>query len=157
MKKKPSLSEQLRDAVDQYFEHPNPKFAVELASNLVEKYPYYTEALLFKARMLMAAGRRDEAQTCIETIKSIDCWNLSYIYDEAELLYYKDRKAGIQYLQKQLEAVIDVVANGISNFSIGALGLSAGEGLRRDLLDFCLKALTEKYKELDEEIDTGPE
>ena len=105
----------------------------------------------------MAAGRRDGAHTCIETIKSIDCWNLSYIYDEAELLYYKDRKAGIQYLQKQLEAVIDDIANGISNFSMAVLGVSAGECLRRDLLDFCLKGFTEKLNELDAEIDTGPD
>ena len=66
--------------------------------------------------MLIADSRYDEAETCIEAMKSIDYWSMRYIYDEAELLYRKDEEAAIRYMEERLELVIDGMVEGIGLF-----------------------------------------
>lgn len=165
--KAPSLSEQLKGAIGHFYEDLDPKFAVELVNSLLARYPYYSEALLFKARMLIADSRYDEAQACIETIKSIDHWNRIYIYDEAELLYRKDEEAATKYMEMQLKSVIEDIVSGISSFSqcphqrpLGDIVLGTKDAantrlleeqeslhLLERLLDFCLRVFTEERNE----------
>lgn len=58
----------------------------------LDKYPIYTEALVFKARALMALGRNGDALRCIKIAKRIDKWRLIGRFDEAEIFLEKRKK-----------------------------------------------------------------
>lgn len=143
-----SLSDKLKEIYRQYLEDGggDPTLGLKLVTNLLTEYPYYTEALLFKARMLMARGCYEKAEECIKDIKRIDHWDKSYIYDEAELLYRKDAKAGINYIHEQLEELIKDIVNGIDNFLLAA-NEDDREHIQSELLNAVITAFKAKWKE----------
>lgn len=140
-----TLAEQIEEISGQYFGTMDPKAGIWLVRKLLMKYPYHIESLLFKARMLMADGRDEDAEICIEDIKDIDCWTRIYIYDEAILRYRKDKDAGIEYMQDQLERVMHDIVSGMSNFFLG-VNDNDRKCLGEKLRDVGIKALTQKWK-----------
>jgi len=94
----------------------DPYVGLNLVDTFLKRYPYYTEALVFKARMLIAIGKHKEAFKFIKIAKRIDEWNKCYIFDEAELLYKNDGKIAIDNLLKQIEDLVSQINNGIHNF-----------------------------------------
>ena len=147
---KTKLSDKFKYVYKQYLEDGggNPVFGLTLIDKLLEEYPYYTEALLYKARMLMANGNYEEAEKCIQDIKNIDHWNKNYIYDEAELIYRNNNVEGIDYINSKMCDVIDDSINGLSNFLLSKNG-SDREKIKNDLLLSILDRLKDKWKLLD--------
>lgn len=58
----------------------------------LEKYPYYVEALVLKARAFMALGRNADALKCLKMAKRADRWNLTGRFDEAEIFLGRNKK-----------------------------------------------------------------
>jgi tetratricopeptide (TPR) repeat protein len=147
---KTNLSSKLKKIYEKYFIDGggDPAYGLALVDKLLEEYPYYTEALLYKARMLMANENYDEAEKCIQKLKSIDHWNKSYIYDEAELIYRNNNKAGIDYIHDQIGEVIDNAVSGLSNFLL-SIKHAEREKVKDDLLLAVLSRIKDKWKLLD--------
>jgi hypothetical protein len=81
-----AIYRQLRDS------NGNFEAILPLLDKFILKYPYYTEAIIFKARALMAVGRNAEAHKYIKMVTRIDKWRLNGRFDEAELLLEKKKK-----------------------------------------------------------------
>lgn len=144
----PSLPDQLCAIIEEHFPNTDPTIGLTLLDEFLEKYPYHAEALLTKAVWLMAFGRDDEAHVCIETMKSTNLLDRRHIYDEAELLYEKDKVTGTEYMCKQLEGVMDDIVTGVDHF---LNGIDASDDLRKrlrkKLLDTGYEAFTNEWKE----------
>jgi hypothetical protein len=62
MKKKdsPDISEKFQKVYQKFFEiGGEPKKAIKIIDKFLENEPYYPEALIFKARMLLALGKNN--------------------------------------------------------------------------------------------------
>jgi tetratricopeptide (TPR) repeat protein len=71
--------------------------------DFLQKYPYYTEALVLKARSLMGIGRNNEALKCLKMAKRIDKWRLIGRFDEAEI--YLEKRKNEESIKAYVEAV----------------------------------------------------
>jgi hypothetical protein len=115
----PKISKELRAIYKKYFDSgADPSYGIELIDQFLINYPYYTEAILFKARMLIAMDKFKEAAKYINLIKILDEWSTSYIYDEAELLSHHDENIAIDYICQKLKLIIDSMSAGIRDFLI---------------------------------------
>jgi tetratricopeptide (TPR) repeat protein len=88
-----------------------------LLDDFLEKYPHYTEALVLKARALIAVGRRGDALKCLKMAKRIDKWNQNGRFDEAEL--YLERTNTDKSYETFVQAVKSYATDlkdGIDNF-----------------------------------------
>ena len=90
----PNLSEIFNNEVyKKYFdEGGNVQTALSLVNSFLNKYPYYPEAIIFKARMLIVAGELEHALEYLKIAKKIDKWRVVYSFDIAEILYKKGEK-----------------------------------------------------------------
>ncbi len=110
----------------------------------LSKYPHYREAMIFKARSLMAIGRNNEALRCIKMAKRVDEFGLIGRFDEAEI-YLKKRKKEetIETYINAVKAYATELQNGIDSYTLSC-NPDSGEKLkeltRQALSDFFLKA-----------------
>jgi tetratricopeptide (TPR) repeat protein len=74
-----------------------------LHDTFLEKYPYYTEALVFKARALMGLRRDSEAMKYLKMAKKIDKWRFIGRFDEAEI--YLEKRKNEESIHAYVEAV----------------------------------------------------
>ncbi|MBK5275340.1 MAG: hypothetical protein JJE30_09855 [Desulfuromonadales bacterium] len=107
----------------------------------LDKYPYYREALIFKARALMALGRNNDALRCIKMAKRIDKFGLIGRFDEAEIYLQKKKK------EQSIETYVDAVKsyatelkNGIDSYT-----LSCKSESRDRVKELTRQALTEFF------------
>ncbi len=109
-----------KEVLNKYIEHDgNVEFAVTLVDKFLSKYPYYSEALLFKARMLIALGKEKKALTLLNATKKIDEWKRDYTFDQAEILFkFGERVEAIEILKSSIELSLRDVLEGIENFLI---------------------------------------
>jgi tetratricopeptide (TPR) repeat protein len=110
-----------RTVLNKYIEHGgNVEFALALADKFLSKYPYYPEALLFKARMLIALGKNKKALTVLKAIKKIDEWKIEYTYDQAEVLFnLGQKKEAAKILKSTIELSLRNISEGTENFLRG--------------------------------------
>lgn len=110
----------------------------------IAKYPYYREALIFKARSLMAIGRNNEALRCIKAAKRIDQFGLIGRFDEAEIYLKKQKKdESIETYVNAVKAYATELQNGIDSYTLSCNPDSRErlkELTRQALSDFFLKA-----------------
>ncbi len=98
----------------------DPDTALDLADSFLDRYPYYPEALIFKARMLMVKDNYPEALSYLEAAKKIDVWRVNYSFDEAEILCRFGRKRdAAQCIQSAVEFMLREMTEGVENFLTG--------------------------------------
>ena len=122
LSKYPNQSAHFKKTVlNKYVEHDGDvEFALTLVDKFLSKYPYYTEALLFKARMLIARGKDKKALTILKAIKKIDEWKIEYTYDQAEVLFkLGQKKEAAKILKSTIELSLRNILEGTENFLRG--------------------------------------
>lgn len=83
----------------------------------LDKYPYYTEALIFKARALMALNRNNEALKYIKIACRVDKLHLIGRFDEAEIyLEKKNNKESIEAYVEALKAYAVEMKDGMDGY-----------------------------------------
>ena len=110
-----------RTVLNKYAEHDGDvEFALILVDKFLSKYPYYSEALLFKARMLIALGKNKKALTILKANKKIDEWKIEYTYDQAEVLFkLGQKKEAARILKSTIELSLRNISEGTENFLRG--------------------------------------
>lgn len=97
----------------------HPDVGLHFVNEFLGQYPYYSEALVFKARMLIALSRDEEALEVLHTVKRIDERRIDYAFDEAEILYRFGRKfEAIQIIRSASEFLLKEALEGVENFLI---------------------------------------
>ncbi len=98
----------------------DPERGLTLVNEFLVHVPYYPEALLFKARMLIVLRRYAEALAMLTAAKNIDEWRVVYAFDEAEVLYKSDQKLqAIHTIQAATEYLLREALDGMKNFLVG--------------------------------------
>jgi tetratricopeptide (TPR) repeat protein len=89
----PPLSHKFKQVYKKYFaNNADPFEGLKFVDDFLTKYPYYPEALVFKARMLIALSKNKEALQCLKAAQKIDEWRVIYAFDQAEILMQRDRQ-----------------------------------------------------------------
>lgn len=116
-----NFSDMFQHVVDEYFNAgADPSTGVNLVDEFLEGNPHYTEALIFKARMLIALEEYDNALMLIDLCKKIDKWKRAYLFDEAEILYKQNKKTeAIKCIEDALRFQIFECIDGVRNFFVG--------------------------------------
>jgi hypothetical protein len=95
--------------------------ALSFVNEFLDDYPFYPEALLFKARMLIALGRDKEALIWLETCEMFERWGITYSYDKAEVLFRIGKKIeATRLIRSEIEISLRNILEGIENFLLGA-------------------------------------
>jgi len=118
MKEIHEISKQFQEVYDYYFENNgSPESAIERVNIFLEKYPYYPEAIIFKARMLIAAEKHEEALKFLETAESIDRWRLDGKFDKAEVLLELNKKEeSLELAADTINSYLKELRNGIESY-----------------------------------------
>lgn len=111
------------------------------------KYPYYREALIFKARALMALSRNNEALRCIKMAKRVDKFGLIGRFDEAEIYLKKKKK------EESIETYVDAVKSYATELQNGidSYALSCNSGSRERLKELTRQALSDFFLNVHED------
>ncbi len=115
----PRLSQLFQQEVLQtYFaDGAAPDVGLQVVNTFLKSYPYYCEALIFKARMLIALERETEALEVLTAAKTIDEWRVTYAFEEAEILYrFGQKTEAAQRIQFASESLLREAKDGIENF-----------------------------------------
>jgi hypothetical protein len=95
--------------------------ALSFVNEFLDDYLFYPEALLFKARMLIALGRDKEALIWLETCEMFERWGITYSYDKAEVLFRIGKKIeATRLIRSEIEISLRNILEGIENFLLGA-------------------------------------
>ncbi len=95
----------------------DPDKGILLADAFLDSWPYYPEALVFKARMLIVKGENEEASEFLKAARRIDEWRINYLFDEAEILYKAGRKSDAsKCLRTAVESLLKEGLRGVKNF-----------------------------------------
>jgi len=114
MKKIHEISKQFQEVYDYYFENNgSPESAIERVNIFLKKYPYYSEAIIFKARMLIAIEKHKEALKLLKTAELIDRWRLDGKFDKAEVLLELNKK------EESLELAADTINSYLKELQSG--------------------------------------
>ncbi|GBC59972.1 hypothetical protein DENIS_0914 [Desulfonema ishimotonii] len=148
----PNLSEIFNNEVyKKYFdEGGNVQTALSLVNSFLNKYPYYPEAIIFKARMLIVAGELEHALEYLKIAKKIDKWRVVYSFDIAEILYKKgEKRKAIGYLKFAFESLFDEAIHGLENFLIS---IELNEDKENEAISFVKKEMIKYVKNDSESI-----
>ncbi len=99
----PNISKEMKALYRKFMRSGNFEEIMPHIDKFLNKYPYYTEALIFKARALMALGRNNDALKCIKIAKRINKLQLIGRFDEAEIYLEKRKNAD------SIKAYVDAV------------------------------------------------
>lgn len=116
------ISESFKE--DVYLKYMNhygdPEMALSFVDQFLKDYPFYPEALLFKARMLIALSREKEALAWLEACEKFERWGVVYKYDKAEVIYRLGQKSeAVSLIKLQVETSVRDILEGIENFLLG--------------------------------------
>lgn len=131
------LPDYFKDSVyKKYMDHNgDPEIALSFVNEFLNDHPFYPEALLFKARMLIAVGRDKEALICLKTCETFDRWRIPYTYDEAEVLFRIGKKSeAIRLVRSEIETSLRNVLEGIETFLLGVDFDVEGMNVIRDMI-----------------------
>ena len=137
----PNISKAMKAIYGKFMDTGNFEEILPHIDAFLEKYPNYTEALVFKARSLMALGRNNDALKCLKMAKRADKWRLIGRFDEAEI--YLNKKKNEESIKKFVEAVESYATemkNGIDSYL-----LSCNPESRDGIEDLTRSALTEFF------------
>jgi len=113
----PNISKEMQAIYGIFMDCGNFEEVLPHVDAFLEKYPNYTEALVFKARALIAIGRNNDALRCLKMAKRVDKWRLIGRFDEAEI--YLDKKKNEESIEKYVETVkayATELKNGIDSY-----------------------------------------
>ena len=155
----PNISAEMDRLYEKYFEDPaNATAILPLVDDFLAKYPTYTEALVFKARMLMVIGRNGEALLCLKAAKKIDRWLLVGRFDEAEIYLKKNKpEEALEIYINAIKAYASELSDGIDEFLLSCIiKRKTKEALKKYMtgeqdsavFDDLLKTLKKKAKSL---------
>ncbi|MBI5657058.1 MAG: hypothetical protein HZC44_09720 [Geobacter sp.] len=115
----PNISNEMKALYEKFWETGDFIGILPHIDAFLSKYPFYREALIFKARSLMAIGRNNEALRCIKMAKRIDEFGLIGRFDEAEI-YLKKRKKdeSIETYVEAVKSYATELQNGIDSFAL---------------------------------------
>ena len=144
----PNISNEMKALYEKFWETGDFVEILPHIDAFLSKYPYYREALIFKARSLMAIGRNNEALRCIKMAKRIDEFGLIGRFDEAEI-YLKKRKKdeSIETYVNAVKAYATELQNGIDSYT-----LSCNPGNRERLKELTRQALSDFFLKADGDV-----
>ncbi|QTA84142.1 tetratricopeptide repeat protein [Desulfonema magnum] len=166
----PSLSDLFRNNVyKKYFDGGgDPNNGILLVDAFLDSWPYYPEALVFKARMLIVKGENEKASEFLKAARKIDEWRINYLFDEAEILYKTGKKPdAVRCLRIATESLLKEGQRGVKNFllSLDNCGIRlrdiAERAIRKEMIRFLsdesdsvdldefLSVLESEYKDTD--------
>lgn len=137
----PNISKEMKAIYGKFMDSGSFEEALPHIDTFLEKYPNYTEALVFKARALMALGRNSEALKCLKMAQRADKWRLIGRFDEAEI--YLEKKKTEESIKKYVEAV-EAYATELKNGIDGYL-LCCNPVTRERIEELTCSALTEFF------------
>jgi len=137
----PNISKEMKAIYGKFMDSGNFEEAMPHIDAFLEKYPNYTEALVFKARALMALGRNNEALKYLKMAKRADKWRLIGRFDEAEI--YLEKKKTEESIKKFVEAV-EAYATELKN-GIDCYYLCCNPEIRERIEELTRSALTEFF------------
>jgi len=115
----PNISKEMKALYAKFWKTGSFEQILPDIDTFLDKYPTCTEAIIFKARALIAIGRNNDALKCIKMGKRLDEWRLIGRFDEAEIYLNKQKK------NESVNAYVDAVMayavelkNGIEDYSI---------------------------------------
>lgn len=116
----PPLSKIFQDTVYQvYSDSGDSTIGLRAVNNFLDQYGPYAEALIFKARMLIAAGDDKQALGILHASKMIDEWKVEYAFDEAEILFRQGEKIEATHiLATAIEFLLREALEGVENFLV---------------------------------------
>ncbi len=113
----PNISKEMKAIYGKFMDSGSFMEALPHIDAFLEKYPNYTEALVFKARALMVLGRNNDALKCLKMAKRADKWRLIGRFDEAEIYLEKNKnEESIKLLVKAVEEYATELKDGIDGF-----------------------------------------
>ncbi len=113
----PNISKEMKALYRQFWRTGNFEDILPHIDKFLNKYPYYTEALIFKARALIALGRNNEALKYIKIASRVDKLHLIGRFDEAEIhLYKKKNKDSIKAYVEALKAYAVEMKDGMDGY-----------------------------------------
>lgn len=140
------------DVYEKYIAHNgNVKYGLTVVDAFLKIYPYYPEALLFKARMLIALGRDDEALYWLETCEQYIHWNVECKYDKAEVLFKLGEKTeSVTVITDKIEISLRDMLDGIENFLLGInYDINCVSSIKREIIAKMIRYLSNDSKSLD--------
>jgi tetratricopeptide (TPR) repeat protein len=137
----PNISKEMKIIYGKFMDSGSFEDVLPHIDAFLEKYPNYTEALVFKARALMALGRNNEALKCLNMAKRADKWRLIGRFDEAEI--YLEKKKTEHSIKKYVEAV-EAYATELKN-GIDGYFLCCNPETRERFAELTRSALTEFF------------
>jgi tetratricopeptide (TPR) repeat protein len=144
----PNITNEMKSLYEKFCETGDFVKILPHVDAFLVKYPYCREALIFKARALMAIGRNNEALRCIKMAKRVDKFGLIGRFDEAEI-YLKKRKKdeSIETYVEAVKSYATELQNGIDSFT-----LSCNSGSRERLRELTRQALSDFFLNADGDI-----
>jgi len=99
----PNISNEMKALYRRFWRSGSFEDILPHIDQFLNKYPYYTEALIFKARALMALGRNNDALRYIKIANRVDKLHLIGRFDEAEI--YLEKRNNKESIKAYVEAV----------------------------------------------------
>jgi tetratricopeptide (TPR) repeat protein len=113
----PNISKEMKALYKKFLDSGDFAGILPDIDSFLNKYPYYREAIIFKARALMAIGRDNEALRHIKMAKRVEKAGLIGRFDEAEIYLRKKRKDdSINTYIQALEAYASELEDGIRDY-----------------------------------------
>jgi len=114
----PNLSNKFNKVYKKYLDHgADPQVGLNAVAIFLKKYPLYSEALIFKARMLIVLSKNKEAISYLKAAQKIDRWKVTSVFDEAEILYQWGKKEeAFQAVWRAVESIIGEATSGVENY-----------------------------------------
>lgn len=137
----PNISNEMKALYEKFMDTGSFVEVLPHIDEFLAKYPYYREALIFKARSLMAIGRNNEALRFIKMAKRIDKYGLLGRFDEAEIYLQKKRK------EETIETYVDAVQSYATELKNGidSYALSCNSESRDRIKELTQQALAEFF------------
>ena len=138
MKDSPNISKKFQKVYEEFFEiNGDPKLAIKLIDNFLKDVPHYPEALIFKARMLIALGKNDKALKVIQSAEKYDKWRLIGKFDKAEAYLEKnDKNKSIAAFINAITLYQDELQNGIDAFFLSFADSKEADKLKEKVFNY---------------------
>ncbi|PIE55922.1 MAG: hypothetical protein CSA34_06430 [Desulfobulbus propionicus] len=149
----PDASRKFQNIYNKFFEiNGDPKEAIKIIDKFLKEEPYYPEALIFKARMLLALGKNNEAIKIIELAEKQDKWRLIGKFDKAEAYLEKgETEHSISEFINAIKCYQYEVKNGIESYLLSIVNQKESNKIKEKVLA-CLALFWQDIEKGDEHL-----
>ncbi len=149
----PNTSKKFQNIYNRFFEiNGDPKKAIMLIDKFLKEEPYYPEALIFKARMLLALGKNNEAIKIIELAEKQDKWRLIGKFDKAEAYLEKgETEHSISEFISAIKSYQTEIKNGIESYLLSIVNQRNSNKIKEKVFE-CLALFWQDIEKGDEKL-----